>query len=73
MWTVVVFLMELLQKLKSHQARMETYVEAVDRGEFSNDWVDGVLRENNCPIIHRVDRPQAIAPQSALEEDVVET
>ncbi|REJ88815.1 MAG: RraA family protein [Planctomycetota bacterium] len=65
--------LELLQKLKSNQARMETYVQAVDRGEFSNDWVDGVLRENNCPVIHPVDRPRTVPAQPTLEKDVINT
>jgi RraA family protein len=43
--------LELLQRLKSHRANNTTYLEAVKRGEFSNEWVDRVLGEHNCPII----------------------
>jgi len=43
--------LELLQRLKSHQASNAGYLAAVKRGEFSNEWVDRVLGQHDCPII----------------------
>jgi RraA family protein len=42
---------ELLLRLKSHQATNATYLAAVQRGEFSNAWVDGLLEHHGCPLI----------------------
>jgi RraA family protein len=40
----------VLEKLQAKKATLQTYVEAVKRGEFSNSWVDEVLREGRCDI-----------------------
>jgi regulator of RNase E activity RraA len=42
---------EVLERLKSHQAKSAAYLEAVKRGDFSNHWVDGVLELHGCPCI----------------------
>jgi len=42
------FASELLGRLVSHKAQMESYVAAVKRGEFSNAWVDKQLKQGNC-------------------------
>jgi RraA family protein len=42
---------ELLERLKSHQAANSAYLVGVQRGEFSNQWVDVILREHGCPLI----------------------
>ncbi|HVW00302.1 MAG TPA: hypothetical protein VHB77_08180 [Planctomycetaceae bacterium] len=42
---------ELLQRLKNHRASNAAYLEAVQRGEFSNQWVDKLLDSQGCPVI----------------------
>ncbi len=42
------FASELLGRLVSRKAQMESYVAAVKRGEFSNAWVDKQLEQGNC-------------------------
>lgn len=41
---------ELIRRLKVHEAGSREYIEAVQRGEFSNAWVDELLAEQNCEI-----------------------
>jgi RraA family protein len=41
---------ELLERLKSHQASNAAYLAAVRRGDFSNQWVDRILEEHDCPV-----------------------
>lgn len=40
---------ELLQRLEADQDRQQEYLAAVQRGEFSNAWVDELLTQHNCP------------------------
>lgn len=42
------FASDTLLRLTEHKARMQSYVEAVKRGEFSNAWVDQQLNSENC-------------------------
>lgn len=42
---------ELLQRLKAHQAANAAYLAGVQRGEFSNQWVDALLEQYGCPAI----------------------
>jgi RraA family protein len=44
------FAESVLEKLRAKKATVESYVAAVKRGEFSNAWVDEVLREARCDI-----------------------
>jgi RraA family protein len=41
---------ELLKRLQAQTANMAAYLEGVKRGQFSNDWVDRILREAGCAI-----------------------
>lgn len=41
---------EVLFRLVEHEAKNAAYLEAVKRGEFSNQWVDRVLAEHGCAI-----------------------
>jgi RraA family protein len=41
---------ELLQRLISHQESNAAYLEAVRRGDFSNDWVNRLLQAQGCQI-----------------------
>lgn len=41
---------ELLQRLHLHEASNAAYLAAVQRGEFSNQWVDRVLEKHGCPV-----------------------
>jgi regulator of RNase E activity RraA len=41
---------DLLHRLRSHADGNEAYLAAVNRGEFSNAWVDRQLAEHDCPI-----------------------
>lgn len=42
---------ELSERLHQQQAAAEGYLAAVQRGEFSNAWVDALLVESGCPIV----------------------
>ena len=44
------FAADTLMRLTVHKSRMHTYVENVKRGEFSNDWVDVQLAQDNCMV-----------------------
>ena len=60
--TVVVprdFACELLTRLKSHQETNTAYVDAVRRGEFSNEWVDQLLQQADCPVAAGTPTPWA--------------
>ena len=60
--TVVVpqgFALELLARLESHQESNSAYVDAVRRGEFSNEWVDTILQQGNCLIAPGTSTPLA--------------
>lgn len=39
---------EILQRLINNKQRMSAYLEAVKKGNFSNEWVDNILKQNNC-------------------------
>ena len=41
---------ELLQRLQQHKEANRAYFESIRRGDFSNEWVDRLLREQNCPV-----------------------
>ncbi|MBV9126042.1 MAG: RraA family protein [Planctomycetes bacterium] len=41
---------ELVHRLKSHHATNEAYLASVQRGDFSNQWVDRLLAEQGCPM-----------------------
>ena len=44
------YLDQLYTKLMRHKDRMEVYMAAVKRGEFSNAWVDRQLEGAGCDI-----------------------
>lgn len=71
---------ELLLRLKSHQATNASYLAAVQRGEFSNAWVDKLLEHHGCPLIGaRAAGPESLpldvatAAASATQVDVAMT
>lgn len=41
---------ELFERLQAQKANMAAYLEGVKRGQFSNDWVDRILREAGVNI-----------------------
>lgn len=41
---------ELVERLQAQKANMAAYLEGVKRGQFSNDWVDRILREAGVNI-----------------------
>lgn len=41
---------ELLERLTRHQETNAAYLAAVSRGDFSNDWVDRILAQHECPV-----------------------
>ena len=41
---------ELFERLQEQSANLAAYIEGVKRGQFSNDWVDRILREAGCTI-----------------------
>ncbi len=42
---------ELLTRLKSHKERNAAYMASVQRGDFSNEWVDRLLQADVAPLI----------------------
>lgn len=42
---------DLLKRLQSHKATNAAYLEGVKRGEFSNQWVDAILEQNQCLLV----------------------
>ncbi|MFN3148509.1 hypothetical protein [Bremerella sp.] len=52
---------ELIRRLKVHEAGSREYIDAVQRGEFSNAWVDELLAEQNCVI--ETSEDDSIPPQ----------
>lgn len=44
------FAAAVLAQLQAKKASLQSYVEAVKRGEFSNTWVDELLREARCDM-----------------------
>lgn len=41
---------DVLLRLEAHRERLASYLAAVQRGEFSNDWVDEMLLASECPV-----------------------
>lgn len=54
---------ELLVRLEAQKRALASYVAAVARGSFSNEWVDNVLREAGCEL-SAVDAALRAAPSS---------
>lgn len=42
------FAEELLERVIKQKESLESYVKKVHQGEFSNDWVDSILKNNGC-------------------------
>lgn len=55
---------ELLRRLQAHQAANQAYLEAVRRGEFSNQWVDRILSEAGCLLLENEAQPAEPAPET---------
>ena len=58
----------LLERLRQHKRAESEYVAAVSRGEFSNKWVDDLLRDSGCEIDDSV-RPAAAEMPAAKAGD----
>lgn len=43
---------EILERLEAHRERLSSYLLAVRRGEFSNQWVDELLDAHGCPVVN---------------------
>jgi len=41
---------DILLRLDAQKAHQENYLAAVRRGEFSNAWVDELLKQQECPV-----------------------
>lgn len=44
------FAAEVMDRLEQHSESMESYIAAVKRGEFNNDWVDRTLEGISCEV-----------------------
>ena len=44
------YLRSVLERLTSQRQKLKAYLQAVRRGEFSNEWVDDLLSAGGCPI-----------------------
>jgi hypothetical protein len=45
------FAEEVLQRLCAQKSALQSYVENVKQGRFSNTWVDRILDGSNCKIV----------------------
>jgi RraA family protein len=45
----------LLERLEAFKAANAAYLESVQRGDFSNAWVDRLLAEHQCPVVRGTD------------------
>lgn len=52
--------LELLQRLTSHREANAAYLAAIRRGDFSNQWVERILKEHECQFVDA--RGQTPAP-----------
>lgn len=46
---------EIIDTLKQQQEADKAYLAAVQRGDFSNEWVDRMLEQHECPIFQSID------------------
>ena len=53
---------ELLRRLKGHEAANAAYLAAVQRGEFSNEWVDRLLTKHECLVTGERRKPVVRVP-----------
>ena len=60
---------ELLARLESHAVSNATYLTSVRQGSFSNEWVDNILTDLECPLVHGLseDEPAVDHPQPVVE------
>jgi RraA family protein len=67
---------EVLLRLDEHEAANVAYLAAVARGDFSNQWVDRLLREQGCLVAEEVseqgDPPIEIVRSSELTVEATE-
>jgi RraA family protein len=54
--------LELLVRLEAARATSAAYLENVQRGEFSNAWVDQLLSQNDCPVTGEAVPPRGVSP-----------
>lgn len=52
--------------LTSQKETSRNYLDAVRRGEFSNDWVDNLLAQHECPVVDAMEIHSA--PEQALKK-----
>jgi regulator of RNase E activity RraA len=53
---------ELLERLRAHEEANAAYLESVRRGVFSNEWVDTILTNLECPLIKGDSGGSSIVP-----------
>jgi RraA family protein len=56
---------ELSQRLKEREAKQAEYLASVQRGDFSNAWVDRLLADSSCEFIGELPAKAASHPSSA--------
>ena len=44
------FVADVLSYLEERKAGQAEYMQAVQRGDFSNEWVDAILGGSSCPV-----------------------
>lgn len=57
---------ELLRRLKVHEAANTAYLAAVQRGEFSNEWVDRLLATHECLVTGQPSMSPATGPLNPI-------
>ena len=63
---------DILQQLDADKTRQQAYLEAVQRGEFSNAWADELLKQHNCPNFNGKDEIKEVACSPKLRSRVSE-
>lgn len=54
----------VVEILECQQDTNQTYLAAVQRGEFSNAWVDNLLSQHECPVVDESDAEVSAKPQT---------
>lgn len=49
---------ELIARLQARQEKQAAYLASIERGDFSNAWVDRILEQGDCPIESESNHPK---------------
>jgi len=63
---------EVLQRLREHTTRQAGYLASIERGSFSNAWVDRILEQAGCPIVGKAAHVEpAVVPSIGAADGIL--